>query len=75
MANESFILYSLNNLSDNVSTTTLELGDYFEEINAANGLIYSNIEFDSKYFEMSNIEDSLFASQTIPVQSRPLKHV
>ncbi len=63
MANESFILYSMGNLSDNVSTTTLELGDYFEELNAANCLMYSKIEFDSTHFEMSNIEESLLASQ------------
>ncbi len=72
LVNESFILYSTSNLSDNVSPTTLELGDYFEDQNAANGLMYSNIEFDSKYFEMSKYRRELISKSNVSVQSRHL---
>ncbi len=47
---------------NNTSTLTLELDDYFEELNAAKCSEYSNIEFDSKYFEVSNIEESLLVN-------------
>ncbi len=50
---------SISNVSD-----SLTLGDYFDELNANTGLQFSDIEFDSKYYDMGGIRESPLTSNS-----------
>ena len=62
------------------ATDSLTLGDYFDELNANTGLQFSDIEFDSKYYDMDRIRESPLTSNSFPykalhlnIQSLPKK--
>ena len=42
--------------------TGLNMNDYFEELNTSDSVAYSEIQFDSKYYYLENLNESKFGN-------------